>query len=285
MAIKLSIIVPVYNAEKYLEKCLTSLVNQTLKDIDIICVDDGSSDNSLKILKKFREQDSRILILEQSNHGQSAARNHGIAYVSGEYLGFVDSDDWVDLDYFEKLYLAAKKYECDIACAGFKRCRGFRNSIKKRYKKEQVLTSVNDKVKADNIPHDNYVWNKIYKRENWSFDFVVGRYFEDIALVIKILHKMGKMVTVPNTYYNYRVNPTSTTASKSEKISEDFAWAKSELKNYAEENNIQLTDTNCFRKREYIKFLNLTLIKIYHYKNRKEYKLLGFIPFLTKIKV
>ena len=103
--IKVSIIIPVYNVEKYLQKCLESLVNQTLKEIEIICINDGSTDKSEEILKIFAQKDDRIIVVNKENEGQSVARNVGIKLAKGEFLGFVDSDDWVDLDFFEKLYL------------------------------------------------------------------------------------------------------------------------------------------------------------------------------------
>ncbi len=105
---KVSIIVPVYNTEKYLRKCLISLVNQTLHDIEIICVNDGSTDNSLAVLNEFAKKDARIKVIDKENEGQSAARNLAIQQAQGEFLGFVDSDDWVDLKYFEELYNTAK---------------------------------------------------------------------------------------------------------------------------------------------------------------------------------
>ena len=100
---KVSIVVPVYNTEKYLEKCLKSLISQTLKDIEIICVNDGSTDKSSEILQKFADSDTRIKIITQSNQKQGVARNRGMEVALGEYIGFVDSDDWVHLDFFEKL--------------------------------------------------------------------------------------------------------------------------------------------------------------------------------------
>ena len=114
---KVSVIVPVYNTEKYLEKCLNSLINQTLHDIEVICVNDGSTDNSLNILNQYAQKDNRIKIINQENKMQGAARNAGTQIAAGEYIGFVDSDDWIDLDYFEKLYNAATKYNLDIALA------------------------------------------------------------------------------------------------------------------------------------------------------------------------
>ena len=112
---KISIIVPVYNVEKYLERCLDSLINQTLKDIEIICINDGSTDNSSEILKEYAKKDSRIIIINQNNQGISVARNNGMNKAKGKYIGFVDSDDWVDLDFFEKLYKAAEKHNAQIA--------------------------------------------------------------------------------------------------------------------------------------------------------------------------
>lgn len=284
--IKVSIIVPVYNVEKYLEKCLDSLLNQTLKDIEIICINDGSSDNSLLILENYSRKDNRIKIIDKENEGQAIARNIGLKMATGDYIGFVDSDDWVDLDYFEKLYDTAEKYDCDIACAGFKRCRKNRNSIKKKYTKELVFITANDKVRADNLPNDNYVWNKLYKRDAWvnnNFEFQKGRYFEDIALVIKLLHKMGKMVTVPKIYYNYRVNPNSTVTNQSIKHKVDYDWAAQERLKYAEDNNIWINTEKILQKKEYIKILGLTMMKIYYYENLIKYNLFGFLPVGKKV--
>ena len=116
--IKISIIIPVYNTEKYLKKCLDSIINQTLKSLEIICIDDCSTDNSLNILKEYQLKDKRIKIIEQKeNKGQGVARNLGLNIAEGEYIGFIDSDDWVDLNFFEKLYFAAKKYNSDVALA------------------------------------------------------------------------------------------------------------------------------------------------------------------------
>lgn len=106
--IKISVIVPVFNAEKYLKMCLNSLVSQTLKNIEIICIDDGSTDNSLAILDKFKSKDDRIKIIKQKNYGVSMARNNGISEAQGEYIGFVDADDWVDKDFLKNYIMPLK---------------------------------------------------------------------------------------------------------------------------------------------------------------------------------
>lgn len=112
-----SIIIPIYNAEKYLRKCLDSVVNQTLKNIEVFCIDDGSVDNSWDIIQEYAKRDKRIIAIKQKNSGAAVARNKGLEKAIGEYIGFVDSDDWVDLDYFDKLYRTAKNHEADISVA------------------------------------------------------------------------------------------------------------------------------------------------------------------------
>ena len=116
--VKVSLVVPIYNSSKYLNKCIDSLVNQTLKDIEIILINDGSTDKSLEILKNYQQKDNRIKILTQNHKKQGKARNYGISVAQGEYIGFVDSDDWCELDMFEKLYEKAIKTDSDITmCA------------------------------------------------------------------------------------------------------------------------------------------------------------------------
>lgn len=109
--IDISIIIPVYNSEKYLHRCLTSAVNQTLKNIEIICINDGSTDGSLNILKEFAANDIRIKIITKQNSGVAKARNTGLSVATGIYIGFIDSDDYVDNNYFEELYSYSPEYD------------------------------------------------------------------------------------------------------------------------------------------------------------------------------
>ena len=116
--IKVSVIIPVYNASKYLRQCLDSIISQTLQEIEIICVDDGSTDNSLEILNEYQKLDNRIKVLTQKHKRQGVARNYGMSIAAGEYIGFVDSDDWCEPDMYEKLYQRAKETDSDITmCA------------------------------------------------------------------------------------------------------------------------------------------------------------------------
>lgn len=118
---KVSVIIPVYNSEKYLEKCLNSLIKQTLEDIEIVCINDGSTDNSLEILNAYAKKDRRIKVLSQKNLKQGAARNNGLKIAQGEFISFVDSDDWVDFDYLEKLYNAAIDNNVNMAASSITR--------------------------------------------------------------------------------------------------------------------------------------------------------------------
>ncbi len=283
--VKVSVIVPVYNVEKYLEKCINSLLWQTLKDIEIIFINDSSTDSSGDILEMYALSDTRIKIINQSNSGQSAARNAGILAATGEFLGFVDSDDWVDKDYFEKLYWAAKNNNCEMAVAGFKRCKNGSGNIRKRFKKEEIFSDINSKIAADNLPKDNYIWNKIYNRESWikhNFKFEEGRSFEDVAILIKIMYKLGNMVSVPNTYYHYRKRPSSTVTIKTDKNARDFRWAKKVMYDFAEANNVPLEERVDYNKKVNIKIFNVTVLKMYCSRKKIKYKLFGFIPFMTQ---
>ena len=115
---KLSVIIPVYNVENYLRECLDSITSQTVKDIEIICIDDGSTDNSPKILKEYQKKDSRIKIITKENGGQASARNLGIKKAQGEYIAFIDSDDFIESEMLEKLYTKAKDNNLDIKSKG-----------------------------------------------------------------------------------------------------------------------------------------------------------------------
>ena len=117
---KISVVIPVYNTEKYLRQCLDSVVNQTFKDIEIICVDDGSTDNSLEILKEYQKNDSRLIILQQNHIGAGEARNKGIEVAKGKYIGFLDSDDWFEPDMLEKMHQRATKFDADMVVCSSK---------------------------------------------------------------------------------------------------------------------------------------------------------------------
>jgi len=170
MCPSVSVIVPVYNVESYLPKCVNSLVKQTLPDIEIILVDDGSPDNCGKICDEFSEQDKRIKVIHQKNGGPSQARNAGLEKASGEYIAFVDSDDWCEPDMFEKMYKTGCTYNSDIVVSGT--IIDYANDnyrIAKQFDNNQYFSTKAGIAKAiimmDEKGVFNTCWNKFYKRD------------------------------------------------------------------------------------------------------------------------
>ena len=196
----LSIIIPVFNTEKYLIDCLESVTGQTYKNLQIICVNDGSTDNSLKILEDYSKKDSRIIIIDQANKGLSGARNSGLEKATGDYIAFLDSDDWVDLDFYEKLYNAIIKNNCEIAAATIIRKREHSQKYRVHYSEEKIYTTLEEKFRICKIPTCCYVWNKLYKSDLIkNRKFSSGVYFEDVLWTPEVLKNATKLVTVPNT--------------------------------------------------------------------------------------
>lgn len=262
---KLSIIVPVYNVEKYLPKCLESLIKQTLKDIEIICVNDGSMDNSLAILKEFASKDSRIKIIDNQHQGVAKTRNTGIEQSTGEYIGFVDSDDYIDIDFFEKLYNSATKSNSDIAIASILKHKNFFNIYNAKYTKEEIAITIQDKIKLceDKKHFFFYAWNKIYHsgfiKEN-NIKFSEGQIYEDVMFAIKALYYSNKIISVYGTKYHYIEHENSLTKYK-DKTGEkehDLIKAYSELQEFCNSKNIEIPERlNYYTKENFGFILNL----------------------------
>lgn len=262
---KLSIIVPVYNVEKYLPKCLESLIKQTLKDIEIICVNDGSMDNSLAILKEFASKDSRIKIIDNQHQGVAKTRNTGIEQSTGEYIGFVDSDDYIDIDFFEKLYNSATKSNSDIAIASILKHKNFFNIYNAKYTKEETAITIQDKIKLceDKKHFFFYAWNKIYHsgfiKEN-NIKFSEGQIYEDVMFAIKALYYSNKIISVYGTKYHYIEHENSLTKSKDKtgEKEQDLIKAYSELQEFCNSKNIEIPERlNYYTKENFGFILNL----------------------------
>lgn len=279
--VKVSVIVPVYNSEQFLQKCLESLVNQTLKEIEVICINDGSTDNSLNILENYASKDNRIKIITTSNKGQSAARNIGIKKATGEYVGFVDADDWIDLNFFETLYNSTN-HIVEVACGNILGHYPDKTHEIIKYKKQIVYVEKNEKIEIAGIPQHNYIWNKIYKTEtlkNLNINFEEGRYYEDVIWSIQALDKLSNLVTVPNTFYHYnkKNSNSTTTALQTNKHITDGIYARTKIYKYAEEQGIKLN----IHSKIYINLFGIRLLKILNNIIKTEFKLFGFLPFIT----
>ncbi len=263
---KISVIVPVYNVEKYLEKCLDSIVNQTLRDIEIICINDGSTDASGAILEKFNKNDERIVVVNKRNGGLTSARNAGLEIAKGEFIGFVDSDDWVDLDFYEKLYNAAIETESDIATGGIVRKNEKTHKIRLNFEKQCVYTTFEDKVNCMNAINSPSVWNKIYKRaflEKIELKFQNVRYYEDGRYTINAFYYSDKLVTVPGANYYYFINPTSIVKSgKTERKIADKISTRIYCVNFVREKGAKIKDWSLSAETLRVKLFGITLFSI-----------------------
>ncbi|MBR1416215.1 MAG: glycosyltransferase [Bacilli bacterium] len=196
----ISVIVPCYNVEKYISKCLDSIINQTYSNLEIILVEDCSKDDTLKAIKKYLKKDNRIkLIQNKKNSGLSFSRNAGMKVANGKYLSFIDSDDYIDLNFYELLYKAIKKENADIAICDMKIIYEDNNQelISKCYSDDEfnLLSVVNNGLAAS-------ACNKLFKNDGNIYEFEVGKVNEDIAVVIPLLVN-SKKIAYANTYYNY----------------------------------------------------------------------------------
>lgn len=199
---KISVIVPVFNRESYISTCLYSILNQTMNDLEVICVDDGSTDMSLQVMKELAMKDKRLLIIHQENCGVSCARNRGLEKARGEYVTFVDSDDWIDSDAYSFVYKKAKDYHADVVM--------FRIFHKKNTerRKQEVLYGWNcTKVSLSFGLDYNAVYNKLYrtsmiKDNNIFFDLDV-KVGEDWLFNFDMIPFIGCMVTLEKFFYHY----------------------------------------------------------------------------------
>lgn len=278
---KISIIIPIYNVEDYLERCLNSLINQTLNEIEIICINDGSTDKSLNIIKKYKDIDNRIILITHENKGIGYVRNEGIKIAQGEFIGFVDPDDWVDLNFFERLYKTAQKYNADIAVAGFIRLSKKKKNILLEYKSEIATSNIDDKLKLCDVPDQNYVWNKIYKlknikKENIHFPLLTA--YEDVVTTPEIIYKLKKLVTVPNIYYYYWKRKGSLITLKDKR--KDYTIAENMTKEYCNKYNIPIEKYRTKIKK--FKFLGLTIFKTINKGDQRKIIILNFIKIKTK---
>ncbi|MBQ3415456.1 MAG: glycosyltransferase family 2 protein [Clostridia bacterium] len=220
----ISIIVPVYNVEEYIEKCVESIINQTYKNIEIILVDDGATDNSGKICDELGKRDSRIKIIHKANGGLSDARNAGLKIAKGEYIGFVDSDDYIAKDMFETLYNLNKKYNSEISIVSFYeiykgKVIGVRDS--KNLEELTKIEAIRELLIDTNI--QSYAWNKLFKKELFDgLEFPTNKNFEDIATTLLLFEKANKVVLLEDPKYYYVRRDNSIVGVRNYKTYKDY---------------------------------------------------------------
>lgn len=262
---KVSIIIPVYNTSKYLDKCIQTLINQTLKDIEIIFIDDGSTDDSLQKINSYADNDERIVVLTQKHKKQGAARNYGMSIAKGEYIGFVDSDGWVESDMFEKLYNKAIETSSDIIMCSIKT---FDDETKKYIINTYNTLNIFDK-KFFNTTFSfkdtlEFVFNisvspcnKIYRKDfilNNDIKFPKRLSFEDNIFFFKSWLIAERISLINQALYSYRKYSNSTTGNQNDRNKIDIFKILSNIKKF-------LIKQGCYEslKKDYLRYKYETL--------------------------
>lgn len=245
---KISVIIPVYNVEKYLCECLDSVINQTLQDIEIICINDGSKDGSLDILKEYAKNDNRIVLIDKENEGAGEARNKGLEKAQGKYLAFLDGDDFYNLDYLDKMYSKAQTTDSDIVICAANSYNDTQKEIKPMPWSLRLNMLPNKEVfNYKDFPNyvfnsfQNWNWNKLYKNDFIKCNNIYFQklhrtndlYFTCVALVL------AKRISVINeNLVNYRIGMTQNSQSTNHLYPFDFYNAFKQLKKFLNDNDI-----------------------------------------------
>ena len=271
--IKVSVIVPIYNAEKYIKKCVESILNQSLKEIELILVNDGSTDASYSICQTYAEKDKRIVLLDQVNAGVSVARNNGLNVAKGKYIEFVDADDYIESDTIEILYKRAVKSNSDTVIFG----------IKNVYSDNESFTDVKDEdyTLTEFLKHyGEYIsnaiigatWNKLYRRELIEgVRFIEGkRYNEDLFFNLDALKKCKIISLHQGVHYNYIHNADSVTSKYIENLFEIYAESNKKAIQFLKETNSY--DINvCAQSTRFVNQTIAAVLMLYR-KNDKMYE-------------
>ncbi len=259
---KVSVVVPIYNVEKYLNRCLQSIINQSYKNIEIILVNDGSTDNSLQIAEEEEKNDSRIKIITQKNQGLSMARNTGIQHATGEYICFVDSDDFVHKDYVKCLIENLEENDSDISVCDYLYINEKDETWSKKNKEEKIfsnLEAINDLL-VGNQETEVMAWNKLYKlslfKENNIF-FPKGKLHEDNFTTYKLYYYAKKISLIPDKLYFYLQRTDSIMGKKFNIKRLDVLQAVEETKSFFKKENINLEpEIECYELNTRIGLLN-----------------------------
>ena len=265
---KVSVIVPVYGVEAYIEKCLTSLVNQTLKDLEIIVVNDSSPDNSQKIIDKFSKKYKNIHSHIKENGGVSDARNYGMKYATGKYVTFLDGDDYVREDMYEKMYQKAISGNFDIVVCDMNYVYETSDEIKRVSSKIEHDTTNIKKVMINNYPA---VWNKIFKRELVkNIKFKKGVWFEDVEYIYKVLPRVKSIGVVKEPFNQYLQRKGSITKTIDKRIY-NYIDNWNGLVDYYKENDLY-DKYKLELEYSYVRYIYATFIKQATGFSKEEYK-------------
>jgi HAD superfamily hydrolase (TIGR01509 family) len=280
--VRLSVIVPAYNAVNYIRPTLDNILEQDMADMEVICVDDGSTDSTLDIMREYESRDSRIVVVTKPNGRLGSARNAGLNVARGEYVAYVDSDDFITPGYFSTLYKAAVEHDADIAMCDIKRIKGKSTKCFFNIKEYVETDDVARKLRICHCPPSFYSVNMLVRRsviENAGLRFPEKVFYEDATYTFRLLCVSGRLVTVPGPQYIYIHHPGSIVHSRQTPVKQrDKYNAHKEVARIAAKYGVQLPD----------KFLNITkrhwsigplcLLKIREREGVETFRLFDFIP-------
>lgn len=273
----ISIIVPVYNVEKYLKKCVYSILNQSYKNLEVILVNDGSTDNSGKICDELSREDSRIKVYHKDNGGLSDARNYGVAKANGEYVGFVDSDDYIDQYMYENLYKAIRKYNTQIAECGITRV----------YKNNKLRPHYDGEEYSLVVDREGYLKEYLENRKVYgaavckllSIDlakvlkFPDGKVYEDVFYTLELLKKVDKYTLISGNYYYYYIRGNSITTKTFSSRDMDYIEIIDKIGEYTLNNYSKLKEKLFIRQGfAYLSIFN-QIIQLNDYRQIPEYSI------------
>ena len=220
----ISVVIPIYNMEKYLNKCIESVINQTYRNLEILLIDDGSTDNSPGMCDEWAKKDNRIKVFHKTNGGLSDAKNYGIEHASGKFIGFVDSDDWIEENMYEELYKEAMDNNADIIICGryleFSNCKIIQSASKK-----SIMTGKEAIIKMDSFGEfDMSSCDKMYRIELFeNIRFPYGKKCEDAYVTYKLFNNSKVIEYYPVCFYHYLQRNNS--ISKSKHLNKDLIYA------------------------------------------------------------
>ena len=278
--VKVSVIIPVYNVEKYLKRCVDSVLSQTLEEIEIICVNDGSTDNSIRILEEYG---SKIKVISQENQGLSVARNFGLKEAKGEFVAFLDSDDFVDNNFYEELYSNAIKYNADVACASILRGNEKTQKHILKYDKVIVAQNIQEAFNLADCPNNNFVWNKIYKKsllnEN-KISFVAGMIYEDMCFTPDVLETANRVISVPNINYHYWKHKGTLIKVDFDKSRADKLFGHQYLMKKCQKYNLKISRKDILTQKRDFVILGFKILRIKKYRATQKFYLFGILKIL-----
>lgn len=293
---KVSVVIPIYNSEKFIRKCIESCINQTLKDIEIIIVDDESEDNSLFIAKEYAKKDNRIKVYNQKNSGVSVSRNKGIDEATSEWITFLDGDDWIQNDFIEKMYNIAIKKNYDIVISGFysnnrnvEKVERFLSINSREIKSNEQISLVKNCIRKTELGYKNsstnigVPWAKLYNvnyiRKNRCYFKVGLKRMQDMIFNLEAFYLAKKIMYINEPLYHYRIHENSATTKYTKDFFDTAKNILNSLKEFMNKYNLNEELNDYYNAKVLILFLEIIKLQIVPNQNKEK-----FIKKIKKIK-